>query len=145
MFFTHLIPIPASLDLKLHVKLRILIADDNPAVLRQFSFLLKNEFDIVATAFDGGSALEAIRRFKPDVVVLDIRMPVLDGIELTRVLQKEPHSPAVVICSVENDQEFVEAALLAGALGYVFKTYVARDLIAAVKSAAKGRSFVSSS
>jgi len=126
-----------------YVKLRILIADDNPAVLRQFVSLLGKEFDIVATAFDGGSALEAIRRFKPDVAVLDLRMPVLDGIELTRALQKEPHCPAVVICSVEDEQEFVEAAILAGALGYVSKTHVAKDLIAAVNFAAEGQSFVS--
>lgn len=125
------------------MKLKILIADDNPAVLRQFVSLLGKEFDIVATAFDGGSALEAIRHFKPDVAVLDIRMPVLDGIELTRALQQEPHRPAVVICSVENDQEFVESAVLAGALCYVSKTNVAKDLVAAVKFAAEGQSFVS--
>ena len=125
------------------MKLRILLADDNPAVLRQFVSLLGKEFDIVATAFDGGSALEAIRRFKPDVAVLDIRMPVLDGIELTRALQKEPHIPAVVICSVEDDQEFVEAAVLAGARCYVSKANVSKDLVAAVKFAAEGQSFVS--
>ena len=125
------------------VKLRIVIADDNPAVLRQYVFLLGNEFDIVATAPDGALALEAIRCFQPDVAVLDIAMPVLCGIELTKILQREPYRPAVVICSVENDQEFIEAAQHAGALGYVFKTHVARDLIAAVELAAKGQSFVS--
>ena len=71
------------------MKLRIVIADDNPAVLRQLVFLLGNEFEIVATVPDGALALEAIRCFQPDVVVLDIRMPVLGGIELTKILQKE--------------------------------------------------------
>ncbi len=125
------------------MKLRIVIADDNPAVLRQLVFLLGNEFEIVATVPDGALALEAIRCFRPDVVVLDIKMPVLGGIELTKILQKEFHPPAVVICSVENDQEFVEAAQHAGALGYVFKAHVAKDLIGAVKLAARGQSFVS--
>jgi DNA-binding NarL/FixJ family response regulator len=125
------------------MKLRIVIADDNPAVLRQLVFLLGNEFEIVATVPDGALALEAIRCFRPDVVVLDIKMPVLGGIELTKILQKESDPPAVVICSVENDQEFVEAAQHAGALGYVFKAHVAKDLIGAVKLAARGQSFAS--
>lgn len=125
------------------MKLRIVIADDNPAVLRQYAFLLGNEFDIVATAPDGALALEAIRCFQPDVAVLDIGMPVLGGIELTKILQRESHRPAVVICSIEDDQEFIDAAQHAGALGYVFKTHVAKDLIVAVKLAAKGQSIVS--
>jgi DNA-binding NarL/FixJ family response regulator len=125
------------------VKLRIVIADDNPAVLRQYLFLMENEFDIVATAPDGALALEAIRCFRPDVAVLDIAMPVLGGIDLTKILQREPYCPAVVICTIENDQEFIEAAQYAGALGYVFKTHVAKDLIVAVKLAANGQSFVS--
>jgi DNA-binding NarL/FixJ family response regulator len=125
------------------MKPRIVIADDNAAVLRQFVSILRSDFDIVAAAADGGSALEAIHHFHPDVVVLDIRMPVLDGIELTKILKKESNSPAVVICSVEDDQEFIDAAQLAGALGYVFKTHVARDLVTAVKMAARGQSFLS--
>jgi DNA-binding NarL/FixJ family response regulator len=125
------------------VKLRIVIADDNPAVLRQYVLLLGDEFDIVASAPDGALALEAIRCFRPDVALLDIAMPVLGGIELTKILQRESYRPAVVICSIENDQEFIEAAQRAGALGYVFKTHVAQDLIVAVKLAASGQSFVS--
>ena len=125
------------------MKLRIVIADDNAAVLRQYVFLLENECEIVATATDGALALEAIRCFRPDVAVLDIAMPVLRGIELTKILRSESYCPAVVICSIENDQEFIDAAQHAGALGYVFKTHVAKDLIVAVKLAANGQSFVS--
>jgi DNA-binding NarL/FixJ family response regulator len=125
------------------MKLRIVIADDNLEFLRQFASLLQNEFDIVAALGDGGLALEAIRSLRPDVAVLDLRMPVLDGIQLTKRLQDESHSPAVVICSVEEDQEFVEAAQHAGALGYVFKSRITRDLLDAVRSATQGRSFVS--
>jgi DNA-binding NarL/FixJ family response regulator len=72
-------------------------------------------------------------------------MPGLTGLEVTRELAKSPSRPAVVICSVENDPEIVEAARQAGALGYVFKARVAEDLIVAVKSVASGRSFVSPS
>jgi DNA-binding NarL/FixJ family response regulator len=77
--------------------------------------------------------------------VLDLEMPGINGIEVAKELIKSPSSPAVVICSVENDPEVVEAARQAGALGYVFKARVAEDLIVAVKSVARGQSFVSPS
>jgi DNA-binding NarL/FixJ family response regulator len=125
------------------MKPRIVIADDNLAFLRQFASLLQNEFDIVAAIADGGLALEAIRSLRPDVAVLDLKMPVLDGIQVTKRLKEESHCPGVVICSIEDGQEFVETAQYAGALGYVFKTRIARDLVAAVRLAAEGRSFVS--
>jgi|SRR5690348_9184010 DNA-binding NarL/FixJ family response regulator len=123
------------------MKLRIVVADDNPKMLDQLVSLLRTEFDVVATAADGGSARECILRYKPDVAVLDIMMPRINGIELTKELSMNGHSTHVVICSVENDQETVEAARSAGALGYVFKPRMARDLLSAVKSAAAGRPF----
>jgi DNA-binding NarL/FixJ family response regulator len=123
------------------MKLRIVVADDNPKMLDQLVSLLRTEFDVVATAADGGSARECIRRYKPDVAVLDIVMPQINGIELTKELSMNGHSTHVVICSVENDRETVEAARSAGALGYVFKPRMARDLVSAVKSAAAGLPF----
>jgi DNA-binding NarL/FixJ family response regulator len=71
-------------------------------------------------------------------------MPVLNGVELTKELKKVASRPVVVICSVENDQEIVEATRQAGALGYVFKTHMTHDLIKAVKLAAQGKPFISS-
>ena len=127
------------------MKLRIVVADDNTAFLARILSVVATEFEIVATAADGRSALECIRLLRPNVAVLDLEMPGLNGIEVTKELTKAPSSPAVVICSVENDPEIVEAARQAGALGYVFKARVAEDLIVAVKSAADGRSCVSPS
>ena len=124
-------------------RLRIIVADDNPAFLRELTSLLAPEFDVVATAANGRSALDVIRRYKPDLVVLDLGMPLLNGIEVTRELAK--HSPPVVICSVETDPEVVEAAQRAGALAYVFKVRIEKDLILAVKSALQGKPFASSS
>jgi DNA-binding NarL/FixJ family response regulator len=124
-------------------RLRIIVADDNPAFLRELTSLLAHEFDVVATAANGRSALDLIRRYKPDLVVLDLGMPLLNGIEVTRELAK--HSPPVVICSVETDPEVVEAAQQAGALAYVFKVRIEKDLILAVKSALQGKPFASSS
>jgi DNA-binding NarL/FixJ family response regulator len=125
------------------MKLRIVVADDNAAFLREFSLLLESEFDVVATAADGRTALECIRRCRPDVVVLDLEMSGLNGIQVARELAGHPPSPAVVICSVESDPEIVEAARQAGALGYVFKARIREDLIVAVKSVARGQSVVS--
>jgi DNA-binding NarL/FixJ family response regulator len=122
---------------------RIFVADDSPAFLREFRSLLAAEFDVVGTATDGRSALDLIRRYKPDLVVLDLGMPVLNGLEVTRELAKSSFSPPIVICSVETDPEMVEAAQQAGAIAYVFKIRVRKDLILAVKSALEGKPFVS--
>lgn len=120
---------------------RIIVADDNPAFRQKLTSLLAIEFDVVATAADGKSALDLVRSHKPDLVVLDLGMPVLNGMEVTRELAK--HSPSVVICSVETDPEIVEALRQAGALGYVDKMRIEKDLILAVKSALQGKPFVS--
>jgi len=127
------------------MKLRIVVADDNPAFLAKLVSVLATEFEVVATSRDGKSALECIRLWQPNVVVLDLEMPEFNGIEVTRQLNKSPSSPAIVLCSIENDPEIVEAARRAGALGYVFKPRVAEDLIAAVKAVARRQSFVSPS
>jgi DNA-binding NarL/FixJ family response regulator len=125
------------------MKLRVVAVDDNAAFLREFIGLLGTEFNVVATAADGESAIECIRRYRPDVVVLDLEMPGLNGIQVTRELAADSMSPTIVICSVEDDPEIIEAARQAGALGYVVKARIREDLIAAVKSAARGQSFVS--
>lgn len=124
-------------------RLRVVVADDQSAFLQQIVSLLVPECEVVATASDGRSAIDLVRRHQPDVVVLDIGMPVLNGIEVTRELAKHPGCPPIVICSVETDPAIVEAAQDAGALGYVFKVRVAKDLLLAVNLAAQGRQFLS--
>jgi len=114
------------------------VADDSPHFLQKFISVLAVEFDIVAAAADGKTALDLIRRHKPDLVVLDLYMPGLNGIELTRQLGKASPELPVVICSTETDPEIVEAALEAGAVKYVFKARVEKDLILAAKSAVQG-------
>ena len=111
------------------------MADDSPHFLRKFVSVLQVEFDVMATAADGRTALELVLRHKPDVVVLDLYMPGLNGIEVTRELAKNSPSLPVVICSTETDPEIMEAARQAGAAEYVFKTQVDKDLILATKSA----------
>lgn len=125
--------------------LRILIADDNAQFLRKTASILEIEFEVVATATDGQSALDGIRICRPEVVVLDLEMPFLNGIDVTRELTDLNPSPKAIICSVETDPEIVEAALAAGAMGYVFKSRIETDLVAAVQSVACGQVFVSPS
>ena len=122
-------------------KLRVVVADDSPPFLQKLISLLAVEFDVVATAADGKMALNLIRRYEPDLVVLDMQMPGLNGIEITRELAKNPSSPPVVICSAETDSEIVEAAREAGALEYVFKARIETDLILAAKSAVQDSPF----
>jgi|tagenome__1003787_1003787.scaffolds.fasta_scaffold20574578_2 DNA-binding NarL/FixJ family response regulator len=127
------------------MRLKIIIVDDNPAVLRHLVSLLETEFEVVATADNGLSGLECIRRHMPDLVVIDLAMPILNGIELINELKNMPSYPAVVICSSESDPEIVEVARQAGALGYVFKMRMSSDLRKALKLAAQGKPFISPS
>jgi DNA-binding NarL/FixJ family response regulator len=116
-------------------KLRLIVADDSPPFLRELVSLLGVEFDVVATAADGKTALDLIRRYEPDLVVLDLQMPGLNGIEITRELAKNSSYPPVVICSAESDPDIVEAAREAGAVEYIFKERIETDLTLAVRSA----------
>jgi DNA-binding NarL/FixJ family response regulator len=106
--------------------------------------MLAAEFEVVGTAENGHTALLQIRQHKPAVVVLDLEMPLLNGLGVMQQLGASGSMPAVVICSLETNPEVIEEARTAGALGYVFKTRVAEDLIAAVKAAARGQTFLSS-
>jgi DNA-binding NarL/FixJ family response regulator len=126
------------------MKLRIVVADDNTLFLCKIASILEVEFDIVATVADGRAAVEAVRKCNPDVAVLDLEMPHLNGIEVAHELKRLQPSPSVLICSVETDPEIVNAALQAGALGYVFKARLETDLLSAVKAVADGQRFISS-
>lgn len=128
-------------DRRLRMKLRIVVADDNPKMLSAMVGVLSQEFDVAATANDGRAALEQIQRLAPAVAVLDLNMPGLNGIQITRELVRQHLEVKVVICSVENDPELIEAARMAGALGYVLKPRINRDLVAAVRCAASGTPF----
>lgn len=123
--------------------LRVIVADDDREWLSQSIAILNPEVQVIATASDGKSALEYIRKLRPDVAIVDLQMPGLNGIELARkTIDCQPH-PAVVICSVESDPEIIAHALHAGALAYVLKSRLATDLIPAVRSVAAGKQFVS--
>ncbi len=126
-------------------RIRVLLADDHEAMLDRVANLLAGECDVIGTAIDGRQALDAAIHLKPDVLVLDISMPVMNGIETAHRLKEAGAKTRIVFLTVHDDPGFARKALEAGALGYVIKPRIASDLLAAIKEAHAGRSFVSPS
>jgi DNA-binding NarL/FixJ family response regulator len=121
-------------------QLRVLVADDQELVRAGFRLILEAAgFDVVGEAPDGAAAVELAARHRPDVVLMDIRMPVLDGIAATRQLTAAgPDAPKVVILTTFDLDDYVYEALRAGASGFLLKEAPRADLIAAIRVAAAG-------
>jgi len=124
-------------------RLSVVVAADHPGVLQELVSLLKVKFEVVAEADSGKTALQCVRQHHPDVVILDLEMHPLNGIETATVLGKLISPPVVVICSGETNLDIVELCFKVGALGYVFKSKMAQDLVKAVEAAVRGENFVS--
>jgi DNA-binding NarL/FixJ family response regulator len=122
---------------------RVLLVDDNEAMLVRAAAALTPGCEVVGTARDGPAALNAAQTLKPDVIVLDISMPGMTGLEVAARLRECGSNTAVVFLTVHDDDAFVEAAKAAGGTGYVVKMRLASDLMLAVQEARDGRSFVS--
>lgn len=119
----------------------VLLADDNGQMLQYVSeFLSADGCEVVATASDGQTALHAAMKLRPDVVVLDISMPILNGIQAARRLRQTDSDAKIVFLTVNSDPEICLAALETGALGYVLKPRLGADLISAIKQARIGPS-----
>jgi CheY-like chemotaxis protein len=100
---------------------RILVADDHAEMRQRIATLLESAFDVVATVGDGQAAVEAVRALHPDVVVLDISMPVLNGLEAAAIIRDLPDPPRIVFATGYDDPEFAEASVALGASGFVLK------------------------
>jgi DNA-binding NarL/FixJ family response regulator len=125
-------------------KVRIVIADDRPEVLAIIQQILQPEFEIVRAVTDGNALLKAVEDEHPTVVVSDVSMPGMTGIEaLKRMRSRCKSAPPTIMLSAHNDPRLVENALNAGASGYVSKRRAPADLRAAVKAVLQGRRFVS--
>lgn len=122
---------------------RVLLADDHEEFLAMEARLLGQEFEVVKGVNDGRSLLEEVALLEPDLLVLDISMPVLNGIEAAQQLQAAGSRARIVFLTVHDDPDYARAALAAGALGYVVKCRLASDLLPAMNAALAGRSFVS--
>ena len=122
---------------------RILLADDSPSMLQAARLILEPEFQIVGTVDDGEAVLEAMQSLEPDVLILDISMGLMNGLEAARLLTRTGSKAKIVFLTVHKDQEFVEEAFSAGAMGYVIKPRLGTDLLIAVREALMGHTFVS--
>lgn len=122
---------------------RALLADDHAAILDRAAQALSRDCEIVGTVSNGIDALEAAGRLLPDVIVLDISMPGMTGLEVATRLRETGNVAVIVFLTVHEDQEFVDAARATGAAGYVVKSRLSSDLSKAVAEALAGRQFVS--
>jgi DNA-binding NarL/FixJ family response regulator len=122
---------------------RVLLVDDNEAMLARASAVLASGCDVVGTARDGQAALAAAAALDPDVIVLDISMPGMSGLEVAARLRRSGSKAGLVFLTVHDEEEFVLAAKAAGGKGYVVKGRLVSDLLKAVQEVRAGRSFVS--
>lgn len=122
---------------------RILIADDNEAMRQLLVRKLSHEYDVITAVGDGGTALAEVARLRPDLALLDISMPVLNGIEVARRIREAGNGVAVIFVTTSNDADTFQAAKEAGFLGYVHKLRLWTDLLPAIKLALSGAQFVS--
>jgi DNA-binding NarL/FixJ family response regulator len=121
---------------------RLLLADDHALMLEGLTRLLSGEFEIVGTATNGRTLLEEAQRLRPDVVVLDIAMPGLNGIEAARRLIKLLPETKIVFITQQGDPAYVHAAFTAGAKGYVVKQSASVELVKAIRHALQGHYYV---
>lgn len=123
-------------------KIKILIADDHAVVREGTRQILEHEADleVVAEACDGEEAVEMATRFKPDIAIIDIAMPKLDGIEATKQIKELYPSISVLILTAYDDDQFVFSLLEAGAAGYLLKSIRGRELVDAIRAVYAGES-----
>lgn len=122
---------------------RLLLADDHGEVRERIADMLKDNFDIVASVGNGQDALLATLTLNPDLLISDICMPLLDGIQLAYQLRISGCKTKIIFLTIHNDADYVQAAFSAGALGYVLKPNVGTDLMPAIQQALEGRQFTS--
>jgi DNA-binding NarL/FixJ family response regulator len=125
--------------------IRILLADDNDEILAEVRELLEKDFEIIGTVTNGQDAVEAVRLFNPDVVVLDIAMPVLDGMGALEQIRKINAHTKILFLTIQEANEYVSRAFSVGASGYVTKRRLLSDLEHAIREVAEGRTFLSPS
>ena len=125
------------------VRPRIFLADDHSDLLDAEMALLRPHFELVGTASDGVSLVSEVLRLKPDVVVADISMPGMNGIEAVHKLTESGCTAKFVFLTIHSEEEFVDACLEAGARGYVWKSRMKTHLVPAIRAVLDGLPYVS--
>lgn len=121
---------------------RVLLADDHTLVLEAFAKLLETDCDVVGTASDGRAVVAAAEVCSPDVVVLDIAMPLLNGLDAGRQIKESRPATKIIYLTVNEDPELAAEAFRAGASGYLLKSCSASELLRAITEALQGRAYV---
>lgn len=127
--------------------IRVLLVDDHPLVIDGIQARLEDEggIDVVGRASNGQEAIEAARQLQPDVILMDISMPVMNGLEATRVLQAQMPDTRVLILSMHDNREYMVQLIQSGAKGYILKDVSAAEMVSAVETVYKGGTYFSAS
>ena len=130
-----------------HPVIRILLVDDDPLVRSALSLMLGGQADqeIVGEAADGREGVELAQRLRPDVVLMDVRMPGMSGLEATRVLHSRPDPPRVIVLTTFDADDYVLGAIAAGADGFLLKDTPPAEIVAAIRKVAEGEAMLSPS
>jgi DNA-binding NarL/FixJ family response regulator len=122
---------------------RVFLADDAQQISDQLDRLLGSDFEIVGVAHNGAQAVQLAETLRPDILILDISMPVLSGIEVASRLRQRGRNPKIVFLTCHDDSDYMDSAFSQGGLGYVLKYRLTSDLVPALKAALQGDRFVS--
>lgn len=127
-------------------KINVFIVDDHNIIINGISAMLENVDDVqlIGSANTGKEAIEKIREYEPDIVLMDIKMPEMNGIETTRKLLEADDAPHVLALTMFDDEEYISSMLSAGAKGYILKNTGKEELLRAIRRANEGKSYFSS-
>jgi DNA-binding NarL/FixJ family response regulator len=123
-------------------RISVLLADDHTIVIEGLRRVLETQFDVVGTVSDGRALVAAAATLKPDVIVADVSMPLLNGIEAARQIRQIAPHVKIVMLTMHPDMAYVSEALLAGASGYVLKTSAGTEILTAIREALHDRTYV---
>ncbi len=125
------------------IRPRVFLADDHPEFLEAESILLRPHFELVGMANDGVSLIDGVQRLKPDVIVVDIAMPIMNGIDAVHKLKESGSKVKIVFLTINNGEEFVNACLAEGARGFVWKSRMKAHLIPAIHAVLEDLPYIS--
>jgi len=121
----------------------VLLADDHPVVAEGLASLLRSEFDVVSTVTDGAQLVEAARRLRPDVIVTDLTMPKMNGLEALHRLKPDGLTTKVIVLTIHANAELAAEALRTGAAGFIVKDAASNELLDAIRSVLRGKTYLS--
>jgi DNA-binding NarL/FixJ family response regulator len=122
---------------------RLLLADDHPLFLEGVRRLLESKYDVVGTVADGKALIAAAQQLQPDIIVVDISMPELNGLAAAQIIRKTVPSAKFIVLSVHSDQAYAREAFRVGVKGFVSKSAAAAELLTAIKQVLEGREYLS--